>query len=275
MSRVTIAPGGSSITIVPQPPRPVTIQRSGIQGRKGDQGDTGYPGWSPVLAAVADGERRVVQISGWTGGEGSEPASGGYIGSSGIVSDITAAIDIRGERGSTDISQCQPLDATLTALAAVTTAADQMIYATGADAFSTIDFPAFGRGLASSANVAALWAAIGIIGTVTQSGGVPTGPLFQRGSVGGQGEFIRLANGFQVCWLRNTSIAVGGTTWIFPAAFSAQATTAVFAASTNTSTPRFIVANNSSASASQVQIFDSAGASISAGVSLFALGWWF
>jgi hypothetical protein len=50
----------------------------------------------------------------------------------------------------------QPLDATLTALAGVTVAADKVIYATGADAFSTADFTAYGRSLVAVANEAAL-----------------------------------------------------------------------------------------------------------------------
>ncbi len=49
----------------------------------------------------------------------------------------------------------QPLDATLTALAALTVAADKLIYATGADAFATMDFPSFARTLVASANAGA------------------------------------------------------------------------------------------------------------------------
>lgn len=48
----------------------------------------------------------------------------------------------------------QALDATLTALAGVTVAADKVIYATGADAFATTDLPSFGRTLIANANAA-------------------------------------------------------------------------------------------------------------------------
>ena len=48
----------------------------------------------------------------------------------------------------------QPVDATLTALAGVTVAADKVIYATGADAFATTDLPAFGRTLIANASAA-------------------------------------------------------------------------------------------------------------------------
>lgn len=46
-----------------------------------------------------------------------------------------------------DSGDYQPLDATLTALAGVTTAADKLIYATGSDAFSTTDFTSYARTL--------------------------------------------------------------------------------------------------------------------------------
>lgn len=49
----------------------------------------------------------------------------------------------------------QPLDATITALAGVTVAADQIIYATGADAFSPTAFTAFARTRAANANALA------------------------------------------------------------------------------------------------------------------------
>lgn len=40
------------------------------------------PGWTPVLAAEADGTRTVVKVADWIGGTGSKPATG-YIGGSG------------------------------------------------------------------------------------------------------------------------------------------------------------------------------------------------
>ncbi len=51
-------------------------------------------------------------------------------------------------------SSKQATDPTLTALAAVATAADKVIYATGADAFSTTDLTAFGRSLVATASEA-------------------------------------------------------------------------------------------------------------------------
>ena len=59
----------------------------------------GGAGWSPVLSLVADGNRRVFQVVNWVGGSGTPPATGGYIGSSGLVSSITSAVDVRGSPG--------------------------------------------------------------------------------------------------------------------------------------------------------------------------------
>jgi hypothetical protein len=56
-------------------------------------------GWSPVFAIVADGARLVLQIASWTGGDGTAPASGAYVGASGFVGTAAAAVDIRGAAG--------------------------------------------------------------------------------------------------------------------------------------------------------------------------------
>ena len=57
--------------------------------------------------------------------------------------------------GLTFASQTLGLDATLVALAGVTTAADKVIYATASDTFSTADFTAYGRSIVAVANEAA------------------------------------------------------------------------------------------------------------------------
>lgn len=60
---------------------------------------SGPDGWSPELAVVPDGERRVFQVADWVGGETTKPPIGDYVGSTGYVSNIAAAIDIRGPQG--------------------------------------------------------------------------------------------------------------------------------------------------------------------------------
>jgi hypothetical protein len=65
-----------------------------------------------------------------------------------------------------------------------------------------------------------------ILGTVSQSGGVPTGAIIERGS-NTNGEFVRYADGTQICKLTFTGIAVNLPpntvtliTWIFPTTFA-------------------------------------------------------
>jgi hypothetical protein len=75
----------------------------GEKGDTGDKGDAGNAGWSPVLATISDGARRVHQVIDWTGGEGAKPATGDYIGLTGLVPNIADGIDIRGPAGTATI----------------------------------------------------------------------------------------------------------------------------------------------------------------------------
>ncbi|MFG1349104.1 DUF2793 domain-containing protein [Xanthobacter autotrophicus] len=59
----------------------------------------GTNGWSPQFGIVTDGTRRVLQVTGWTGGTGAAPTSGQYVGATGLVTPIASAIDIRGPAG--------------------------------------------------------------------------------------------------------------------------------------------------------------------------------
>lgn len=67
------------------------------------------------------------------------------------------------------ITDAQPLDATLTALAGVTTVADRLIYATGADTFTTTVFTSFGRSLVDDANATAGRTTLGLGTIATQN----------------------------------------------------------------------------------------------------------
>lgn len=90
-----------------------TLAYGGIQGATGATGDTGatgaqgQKGWSPILAVENDGERRVLRVTDWTGGEGTKPASGQYIGPTGFVSTPAQATDIRGPQGATGVAPTQ------------------------------------------------------------------------------------------------------------------------------------------------------------------------
>ncbi|EHK56893.1 hypothetical protein MAXJ12_12547 [Mesorhizobium alhagi CCNWXJ12-2] len=60
---------------------------------------SGMLGWSPIIRAANDGERRVLAVADWVGGEGLKPVTTGYIGLSGLVANIADALDVRGPSG--------------------------------------------------------------------------------------------------------------------------------------------------------------------------------
>jgi phage-related tail fiber protein len=67
------------------------------------------------------------------------------------------------------ISDAQALDATLTALAGLTTSADQMIYSTGSDAFAMTSLTSFGRSLVDDTDAAAARTTLGLGTIATQA----------------------------------------------------------------------------------------------------------
>ena len=71
----------------------------GGQGNPGVQGSAGENAWSPELAVVNNGARRVLRIDDWFGGQGTKPTTGQYIGANGLVTNISNGIDIRGAAG--------------------------------------------------------------------------------------------------------------------------------------------------------------------------------
>jgi hypothetical protein len=79
-----------------------------------------------------------------------------------------------------------------------------------------------------------------MLGTVTQSGGTPTGALFEKGS-NANGEYVRFADGTQICWtLITVKAAADATTgnksvvWTYPAAFASAGTSSATASLINT-----------------------------------------
>lgn len=91
----TVATGAASATITGAAPSQVLnlVVPQGIQGIQGNAG------WTPKFAVVTDGTRRVQQVVDWFGGTGSKPATGEYVGATGLVATIAQAVDIRGPSG--------------------------------------------------------------------------------------------------------------------------------------------------------------------------------
>ena len=67
------------------------------------------------------------------------------------------------------ISDAQPLDATLTAFAGLSTVADRLPYATGVDTFALAAFSAFGRSLVDDADAASARTTLGLGTLATQA----------------------------------------------------------------------------------------------------------
>lgn len=92
---------------------PGTNGINGLDGNDGNDGISGTNGWSPMFALVSDAERRVLQLTTWTGGTGDAPQGAGqYLGPAGLVSTPAEALDLRGAQGSAGINGIDGVDAT-------------------------------------------------------------------------------------------------------------------------------------------------------------------
>lgn len=68
-----------------------------------------------------------------------------------------------------------------------------------------------------------------IVGTVSESGGVPTGAILERGS-NANGSYAKYADGTLICWIDSRTLTFASTsalssTWTFPHEFSSVAAT--------------------------------------------------
>lgn len=127
------------------------------------------------------------------------------------------------------LSSMQPSSASLKALQALTPAADKLPFFSGSNAAALTTLTAFMRSLLDDANAAAalstldiadLYKKRNIIGAVSQSGGIPTGAVLERG-VNANGEYVKFADGTLICVASrplgyNGSAAFLQDTWTLP-----------------------------------------------------------
>lgn len=113
-----------------------------------------------------------------------------------------------------------------------------------------------------------------LLGTVSQSGGVPTGAIIERGS-NANGEYVRFADGTQICTHGLSSSSGGNTTWTYPIAFAAAPR---LIPNPNTVVGGAALFGNTAgitSTAAEFNVWNVAGARVANGCNLTAIGRWF
>jgi len=111
-----------------------------------------------------------------------------------------------------------------------------------------------------------------ITGTVSQSGGVPTGAILERGA-NANGEFVRYADGTQICWSTVQTSTSAVVIWTFPAVFIANARCQ--ATPYHSSACMATISGATPTISADVSAWSTAGARIQVFVPLLATGRWF
>lgn len=157
----------------------------------------------------------------------------------------------------------QPLDGMLTALASLTSANGKFLAFTGADAPAARD----------------------IVGVTSQSGGVPTGAIIEKGS-GANGEYTKFADGLMICRNNNVGTLAASTAagalfsggsalaWTFPQAFvDAPVGSACLVGTADNL--RWVTVQNTNTAGLQIQNYRTTSSATAIQMGAMAVGRWF
>jgi hypothetical protein len=111
-----------------------------------------------------------------------------------------------------------------------------------------------------------------IIGTVSQSAGVPSGAVIERGS-NANGEYVRFADGTQICTHQVSADAAAEVAWTFPAAFSA--TPSVLGTPNVGGLARYATIGSLFSSSVKLWAWNGSGVRANSAVLMTAIGRWF
>lgn len=109
-----------------------------------------------------------------------------------------------------------------------------------------------------------------VLGTVSQSGGVPTGAIIERGS-NANGEYTRWADGTQTCTSR-AALPAADTLWTFPAAFTSTPTLGL---ALEGSLGSAVVSGVNGGASIYLRAIDKDGGTITSAVHRIAFGRWY
>lgn len=114
----------------------------------------------------------------------------------------------------------------------------------------------------------------GLVGQLADEGEPATGAVVDSGS-NADGQWVRFADGTQICSLRDVTLDGGTGQWVFPQRFVSSGTVSVVVTSTSTTICRIATGRSTSATRAALALFDTDGAPTSGGISAVAHGRWF
>lgn len=111
---------------------------------------------------------------------------------------------------------------------------------------------------------------LNVVGTVSMSGGAPTGAVLERGS-NANGEYVRFADGTQICTATKPASGAGVSTWVFAASFSRPPN---MAGGAQSASPRFVTFESKSTISVGYSCWTEGGARSGVSCGLVAVGRW-